>query len=146
MYGPISIVGRTGLVVGPTLFVIAALVSLLDIDRGSDRWYDNWVEGAACRTRRVARSVMSQKWSTRSRAAMTIGSVDVAVSIQVVPGSDESTPTSPDPGHQSGRISGKLFGLSPQAPLPRSRPLISARSTTAGASYLTCPPFLVWPH
>lgn len=45
MYGPISIVGRTGLVAGPALFVVAALVSLLDIDRGSDRWYDNWVEG-----------------------------------------------------------------------------------------------------
>ena len=46
MYGPISIVGRTGLVAGPALFVIAALVSLLDIDRGTDRWYDSWVEGS----------------------------------------------------------------------------------------------------
>lgn len=45
MFGPISIVGRTGLIAGPTLFVIAALVSLLDIDRSTDRWYDSWLEG-----------------------------------------------------------------------------------------------------
>jgi hypothetical protein len=45
MLGPISIVGRTGLVAGPAFFVIAALVSLFDIDRATDRWYDSWVEG-----------------------------------------------------------------------------------------------------
>jgi hypothetical protein len=45
MLGPISIVGRTGLIAGPALFVIAALVSLFDIDRATDRWYDSWVEG-----------------------------------------------------------------------------------------------------
>ncbi len=45
MLGPISIVGRTGLITGPALFVIAALVSLFDIDRATDRWYDSWVEG-----------------------------------------------------------------------------------------------------
>jgi hypothetical protein len=45
MLGPISIVGRTGLIAGPALFVVAALVSLFDIDRATDRWYDSWVEG-----------------------------------------------------------------------------------------------------
>lgn len=46
MFGPISIVGRTGLVVGPGLFVVAAVVSLLDVDRPTDRWYDSWLEGS----------------------------------------------------------------------------------------------------
>jgi len=39
-------VARICFVVGPSLLVAAAIVSLLDIDRSSDRWYDNWVEGA----------------------------------------------------------------------------------------------------
>lgn len=46
MLGPISIVGRTGLIAGPALFVTAALVSLFDIDRATDRWYDSWLEGS----------------------------------------------------------------------------------------------------
>ncbi len=45
MFGPISVVGRTGLIAGPSLFLVAAVVSLLDIDRPADRWYDSWIEG-----------------------------------------------------------------------------------------------------
>lgn len=43
---PVRSVTRICFVLGPALLVIAAVVSLLDIDRNSDRWYDNWVEGA----------------------------------------------------------------------------------------------------
>lgn len=41
-----SLVQRLSLIAGPGLWTVAAIVLFFDIDRGSNRWYDSWVEGA----------------------------------------------------------------------------------------------------
>lgn len=44
-YRLVQRVGMVCLIGGPAILAMAAGVSLLDVDRGSGRWYDNWVEG-----------------------------------------------------------------------------------------------------